>query len=273
VQNINDQIAGALARVREQKPLLHHITNYVVMNDTANVTLHIGALPVMAHAAEEVEEMVGFAGALVLNPGTLSSEWVASMFLAGYRASARGLPIVLDPVGAGATAYRTQTFLRMLRDLKVTILRGNAGEIGALSGAGGEVKGVESVGELEDRAGVTRRLASAGKLVVAMSGKRDYVSDGERVLGVDNGDKWLTTLTGTGCMSTTMIGAFAAVEKDAIIAAAGGYAAFGLAAELAAPQAHGPATFKVAFFDALYHLSPEQLAKGARIVDLAAGQS
>ena len=271
--NINDQIADALARVREQKPLLHHITNYVVMNDTANVTLHIGALPVMAHAAEEVEEMVGYAGALVLNPGTLSSEWIASMFLAGHRAGARGVPIVLDPVGAGATAFRTQTFLRMLRDLKVTVLRGNSGEIGALSGAGGEVKGVESVGDLEDRAGVTRRLAQSAKLVVAMSGKRDYVSDGKRILGVDNGDKWLTTLTGTGCMATTMIGAFAAVEKDPLVAAVGGYAAFGVAAELASPQAHGPATFKVAFFDALYHLSPEQLAKGARIVDLSAGQA
>ena len=270
--SINDRIAEALARIREQKPLLHHITNYVVMNDTANVTLHIGALPVMAHAAEEVEEMVGYAGALVLNPGTLSSEWVASMFLAGYRANARGVPIVLDPVGAGATAFRTQTFLRMLRDFKVTVLRGNAGEIGALAGAGGEVKGVESVGELEDRAGVSRRFAATARLVVAMSGKRDYLSDGERVWGVDNGDKWLTTLTGTGCMSTTMIGAFAAVEKDPLVAAAGGYAAFGLAAELAAPQAHGPASFKVAFFDQLYHLSPEQLAKGARIVDLAANQ-
>src|SRR5205814_7272574 len=128
---INDQLAAALARVREQKPLLHHITIFVVMNDTANVTLHIGALPVMAHAIEEVEEMVGIAGALVLNPGTLNAEWVSSMMLAGKRAGERGTPIVLDPVGAGATTYRTETFLRMLRELKVTVLRGNSGEIAA----------------------------------------------------------------------------------------------------------------------------------------------
>src|SRR5205814_1108564 len=156
---INDQLAAALARVREQKPLLHHITNYVVMNDTANVTLHIGALPVMAHAAEEVEEMVSIAGALVLNPGTLSKAWVASMFLAGRRANERGVPIVLDPVGAGATTYRTQTFLQMLDELKIAVLRGNSGEIGALSGAGGEVKGVESVQGVEDRAGVSKAFA------------------------------------------------------------------------------------------------------------------
>lgn len=270
---VNDQLAEALARVRAQKPLLHHITNYVVMNDTANVTLHIGALPVMAHAIEEVEEMVSMAGALVLNPGTLSKHWVEAMFLAGRRANERGVPIVLDPVGAGATTYRTQTFLRMLDELKIAVLRGNSGEIGALSGAGGEVKGVESVQGVEDRAGVSKAFARKGKMVIAMSGKRDYVSDGERVLGVDNGHKWLTTLTGTGCMATTMIAAFAAVEKDALLAAAGGYAAFGLAAEMAAEQAQGPASFKVAFFDHLYHLSPEQLASGARVVDISGGEA
>ncbi|MCA1554354.1 MAG: hydroxyethylthiazole kinase, partial [Chloroflexi bacterium] len=260
MNEINGRLAEALARVREQKPLLHHITNYVVMNDTANVTLHIGALPVMAHAVEEVEEMVSIAGALVLNPGTLSTHWVRAMFLAGKRANERGVPIVLDPVGAGATTYRTQTFTRMLDELKITVLRGNSGEIGALSGAGGEVKGVESVQGVSDRAGVSRAFAKERGLVVAMSGKRDYVSDGERVFGVDNGHKWLTTLTGTGCMSTTMIAAFAAVETDPLMAAVGGYAAFGLAAEMAAEHAKGPASFKVAFFDCLYHLSPEQLA-------------
>jgi hydroxyethylthiazole kinase len=213
------------------------------------------------------------AGALVLNPGTLSKHWVEAMFLAGRRANERGVPIVLDPVGAGATTYRTQTFLQMLDELKIAVLRGNSGEIGALSGAGGEVKGVESVQGVEDRAGVSKSFARKGRMVVAMSGKRDYVSDGERVFGVDNGHKWLTTLTGTGCMATTMIAAFAAVEKDALLAAAGGYAAFGLAAEMAAEHAYGPASFKVAFFDHLYHLSPEQLASGARVVDLSGGEA
>lgn len=273
MHELNQRIAEDLARIREQKPLLHHITNYVVMNDTANVTLHIGALPVMSHAAEEVEEMVGIAGVLVLNPGTLNSEWVASMFLAGHRANQRGIPIVLDPVGAGATQYRTQTFMRLLADLQIIVLRGNSGEIGALSGAGGEVRGVESVQGVSDRAGVTRAFAKARNMVVAMSGKRDYVSDGERIFGVDNGHKWLTTLTGTGCMSTTTIAAFVAVESDALVAAVGGYAAFGLAAELAAERAQGPASFKVAFFDQLYQLSPDQLAEGARIVDLSKGEA
>ena len=130
----------ALDRIRQTHPLVHHITNMVVMNDTANVTLHVGALPVMAHAAEEVADMVNLAGALVLNPGTLTTEWVESMLIAGRRANERGVPIVLDPVGAGATRFRTESNLRLLNELRIAVLRGNAGEIGALAGAGGEVR-------------------------------------------------------------------------------------------------------------------------------------
>ena len=265
MNSFNEHAAAAFARLRQEKPLLHHITNFVVMNDTANVTLHLGALPVMAHAREEVEEMVGLAGALVLNPGTLSPEWVEAMLVAGKAAEARDIPIVLDPVGAGATTLRTETNRRLLQELKIAVIRGNAGEIGALAGAGGEVKGVESVGGPEDVAGVARQAARAWGSVVAVTGKRDIVSDGEQLLAVDNGHSWLTTLTGTGCMATTAVAAFAAVEKDALIAAAGALAAFGLAAELAAVHAAGPASFKVALFDQLYHLIPEQLAAGARI--------
>lgn len=265
---IADRIAEALARLRATKPLIHHITNLVVMNDTANVTLHIGALPVMAHAAEEVAEMTAIAGALVLNPGTLTPDWIASMLIAGREANARGIPIVLDPVGAGATTLRTQSNLRLLDELRVTILRGNSGEIGALSGAGGVVKGVESVEGVRDPVAVASALARERSLVVAITGPRDIVADGKTALGVDNGHPLLATLTGTGCMATTMIAAFAAVESDYLLATVGGLAAFGLAAELAASQAHGPASFKVALFDHLYHLTPEQLAAGARIVTL-----
>jgi hydroxyethylthiazole kinase len=269
MNEFNAGAAAALARIREQKPLLHHITNLVVMNDTANVTLHLGALPVMAHAAEEVAEMVAMASALVLNPGTLTPAWVDAMLIAGRRANELGIPIVLDPVGAGATALRTRTNLRLLDELRIAVVRGNAGEIGALSGAGGAVKGVESVGGLRDPVAVARAMAAARGTVVAITGQRDIISDGARVLGVDNGHRWLTTLTGTGCMATTAIAAFAAVERDRLLAAAYGLAAYGLAAELAAPHAHGPASFKVAFFDQLYNLTPEQLEAGARIVELA----
>ena len=147
----------SLRTLRERKPLVHQITNYVVMNETANATLALGALPVMAHAAEEVEEMVGLAGALVLNIGTLSPPWVDAMLLAGRAANARGVPVVLDPVGAGATRYRTETAKRILAEVDVTVLRGNAGEVATLVGAEAEVRGVESIAGGGDPAALARR--------------------------------------------------------------------------------------------------------------------
>ena len=268
MNGINHQIAEALSRIRQTKPLVHHITNLVVMNDTANVTLHVGALPVMSRAPEEVGEMVRMAGALVLNPGTLTTFEIESMFIAGQAANELGIPIVLDPVGAGATRFRLQMNERLLNELRISILRGNAGEIGALSGVGGEVKGVESIKGVDDPAAVARAMAHQREMVIAIGGKRDILSDGKRILGVDNGHPWLTTITGTGCMATTMIAAFAAVERDYLIAAAGGLACFGLAAEMASLKANGPASFKLALLDQIYHLSPEQLSQGARVVEL-----
>jgi hydroxyethylthiazole kinase len=268
VSALNTQLAETLAKLKEQKPLIHHITNFVVMNDTANVTLHLGALPVMAHAAEEVADMAGVAGALVLNLGTLTPTWVDSMRLAGQAASKRGAPVILDPVGAGATPFRTATAQELIADLDVTVVRGNAGEIGALMGRGGEVRGVESTGSLEDPAAVAGEAARAWGSVVAITGKRDLISDSERVLAVENGHKWLTTLTGTGCMATTAVACFAAVERDPLLATAGALAAYGLAAERAAARARGPASFKIAFFDELYALTPADIEKGAIVVEL-----
>jgi len=258
-------VVEMLERIRRQRPLIHHITNFVVMNDTANVTLALGALPVMAHAKEEVAEMVSMAGALVLNPGTLSPEWVEAMLVAGKRANELGVPIVLDPVGAGATRLRTESNLRLLEELNIAVLRGNPGEIGALAGIEGKVKGVESVGELEDPLEVANRMAGRFGTTVAITGKRDLISDGERAIAVDNGHAMLKTITGTGCMATTAIAAFAAVEEDRLLAAAAGLACFGLAAELAAAGAKGPGSFKVALFDSLHNLTTEQVMDGARV--------
>lgn len=268
MSTINNRIAETFARVRAQTPLIHQITNFVVMNDTANITLHFGASPVMAHAAEEVEEMVSFAGALVLNIGTLTPEWIEAMLRAGRKANELKVPIVLDPVGVGATQLRTRSGQRLLQELDITIVRGNAGEIGALSGAGGTVKGVDSVEGVRDPEAVAE-IARAWGTVVAVTGKRDIISDGRQTLGVDNGHTWLTTLTGTGCMATTAIATFAAVERDPVLAAAGGLAVYGLAAELAAVEARGPASFKVAFFDQIYNLTPEQVMAGVQVVELA----
>jgi hydroxyethylthiazole kinase len=315
---IADQIAHALTRIREQRPLIHHITNLVVMNDTANLTLHLGALPVMAHAVEEVAEMTGGADGLLVNLGTLTPARAEAMWVAGQTANEKRIPIVLDPVGVGATRLRSETARRLLGGLRIAVVRGNAGEIASLAhsfsapcevspslshalretqsrGSQGDgtaqvlrpgpddetrsrqesgeekevlVRGVESVAQIDDRAALARTAARRLNTTVAITGARDVLSDGTRVLGVDNGHRWLTTVTGTGCMSSAAIAVFAAVEPDPLIAAAAGLVALGLAAERAAESARGPASFKVALLDAVYGLTPEDLSSGARIAEL-----
>jgi hydroxyethylthiazole kinase len=255
----------SLRRLRDTRPLVHQITNYVVMNETANATLALGALPVMAHAPEEVEEMVGIAGALVLNIGTLSSSWVEAMLRAGRAANAAGVPVVLDPVGAGATRYRTETALRILDEVDVAVLRGNAGEVATLAGVDAEVRGVESIGAADSSADVAKRAASTLGVVASVTGSVDHVSDGERVVAVENGHPLLASITGTGCMSSAITGAFLAVRRDdPLEAAAEALAAFGVAGENAAPGAKGPGSFHVNLYDALAALDPELLDERAR---------
>src|SRR2546422_3297185 len=184
--------AGAtLAALRAAKPLVHQITNYVVMNETANATLALGALPVMAHAREEVEEMAAIAAALVLNIGTLSPPWVEAMLAAGRAANSAGVPVVLDPVGAGATSYRTETARRLLGEVDVAGVRGNAAEIATLAGRAAEIRGVESIGASDSAAALARAAAQQLGTVAAVTGAVDQVSDGERTLGVANGDPLL----------------------------------------------------------------------------------
>ncbi len=200
--------------IRQRKPLIHQITNYVVMNETANATLALGALPVMAHAREEVEEMVGLAGALVLNIGTLSPHWVEAMVAAGKAANAARIPVVLDPVGAGATRYRTDTAKRILAEMDVTVLRGNQGEVATLVGVAAEVRGVESIGAGDESGELARSAGRSLGLVAAVTGVVDHVSDGERVLAVANGHELLASVTGTGCISSALMGCFLAVKAE-----------------------------------------------------------
>ncbi len=255
----------SLRRLRETRPLVHQITNYVVMNETANATLAIGALPVMAHAPDEVEEMVALAGALVLNIGTLSQSWVDAMLLAGRAANERGVPVVLDPVGAGATAYRTDTAKRILAAVDVSVLRGNVGEIATLAGLDAEVRGVESIGAGGAGADVARQAAGKLGVVASVTGPVDHVSDGDRVVAVENGHPLLASITGTGCMSSALTGAFLAVNAERPLeAAAEALAAFGVAGENAAPGAKGPGSFHVNLYDALAALDPSLLDARAR---------
>jgi hydroxyethylthiazole kinase len=255
----------SLRRLRERKPLVHQITNYVVMNETANATLALGALPVMAHAREEVEEMVSIAGALVLNIGTLSEPWVDAMLAAGRAANERGIPVVLDPVGAGATAYRTETTRRMLAELDVAVLRGNAGEVATLVGLDAEVRGVEAVGDMGDPAEVARAAARLLGVVASVTGPVDHVSDGDRVVAVANGHPLLASITGTGCMSSAITGCFLAVAASPLDAAVEALVAFGVAGEDAAVGAKGPGSFHVNLYDALAALDPATLDARAKM--------
>jgi hydroxyethylthiazole kinase len=255
----------SLRLIRERKPLVHQITNYVVMNETANATLALGALPVMAHAREEVEEMVALAGALVLNIGTLSPHWVDAMLAAGRAANERGVPVVLDPVGAGATSYRTKTARRILEEVEVAVVRGNAGEISTLVGVAAEVRGVESVGVGREPAELARAAARQLGVVASVTGAIDHVSDGDRVVAIANGHPLLASITGTGCMSSAITGCFLAVAGSPLEAAVEALAAFGVAGEDAAREAKGPGSFHVALYDALAALDPETLDARARL--------
>ena len=255
----------ALRRLRERKPLVHQITNYVVMNETANATLALGALPVMAHAREEVEEMAAVAGAVVLNIGTLSPHWVEAMIAAGRAANERGVPVVLDPVGAGATSYRTETARRILDEVDVTVLRGNVGEVATLVGVDAEMRGVESIGAGTDSAELARTAASRLGLVASVTGAVDHVSDGNAVVAVANGHPLLASITGTGCMSSAVTGCFLAVTDSPFDGAVGALVAFGVAGEDAASVAAGPGSFHVALYDALAALDPETLNRRAKV--------
>jgi hydroxyethylthiazole kinase len=254
----------SLERLRAARPLIHQITNYVVMNETANATLALGALPVMAHAREEVAEMATFAGALVLNIGTLSPRWVDAMLVAGRVANERGIPVVLDPVGAGATSYRTDTAKRILHDVRVTVLRGNAGEVATLVGVEAEMRGVESIDAASDSAELARAAGRTLGVVASVTGPIDHISDGERLIAVENGHPLMASITGTGCMSSALTGCFLAVNRDRPLeAAAEALVAFGVAGEDAAQGAKGPGSFHVGLYDALANLDPGILDRRA----------
>ena len=262
---MSDSPGTVLRDLRERKLLIHQITNYVVMNETANAILALGALPVMAHAREEVAEMVGLAGALVLNIGTLSEAWIEAMLVAGWAANERGVPVVLDPVGAGATTFRTETARRLLDQVDVAVLRGNAGEVATLVGVEAEVRGVESIDVGADPGELARRAARALGLVASVTGPVDHVSDGERSAAVSNGHPLLASITGTGCMSTAITGCFLAGKEDRFEAAVEALVAFGVAGEDAAMEAKGPGSFHVGLYDALAGLDPATLTGRAKV--------
>jgi hydroxyethylthiazole kinase len=259
-----DEARRALA---EKRPLVHHITNYVVMNLTANVTLALGGSPVMAHDTAEVEEMASFASALVINIGTLSPRWIDAMFLAGKKAKARGIPVVLDPVGAGATALRTDCCRRLLSEVRPDIVRGNRAEITVLAGAVARISGVDSLETGSDPVDLYKAFARESGAVVCASGPSDWVTDGSRLLRVDNGHPMFGRVTGMGCSATSAIGVLAAAGLPALDATALAMGLFGACGEEAAVAAQGPGTFVPALIDALHRVSSGKTAVQLRIAE------
>lgn len=259
-----------LRRIGEEKPLVHHLTNYVTVNLVANVTLCTGALPVMSHAVEEVEEMVASASALVINMGTLDPQWIEAMLRAGKEANRRGVPVVFDPVGAGATSFRSRMAHRLLSEVEMAAVCGNAGEIATLAGLEAEVRGVESLSG--DAKEAVRGAARALGTTVAATGPTDYVSDGGRVFAVSNGHPLMGRVVGSGCASTAVIGCFAAAGGGDAETIAGALAFFGLAGEAAAPLADGPGTFEPRLLDAIASLAgnPEGLEGRLRVEEVSA---
>jgi len=258
-------IAADLARVREQAPLVHNVTNLVVMQQTANALLALGASPIMAHAEAELDELLGFAGALVLNIGTLDTPWIASMHHALRTAAARSLPVVLDPVGAGASRLRTTTAIDLLERGGVTLLRGNASEIMALSGAAGATKGVDSTQSSDAARDAARALAARFGCAVVVSGAVDHCIDATREVRVHNGVAMMTRITGMGCTASALCGAFSAVEPDPLHAAVDAMAVMGIAGEVAHAGTQGPGSTAAAFFDALHRIDRALIDRALRI--------
>jgi hydroxyethylthiazole kinase len=259
------EVWTALRNLRERSPLVHNITNYVAMDVSANALLAVGAAPAMVHALDEVEEFAGISGVLVVNIGTLSPPWVEAMRLAAARAAALGRPWVLDPVGAGATRYRTDT-ARELAELRPTVIRGNASEILAVAGGAEGTRGVDSTHASDDAVEAARGLARRLGSVVAVTGAVDYVTDGERTLSVANGHPMMTRVTALGCSATAIVGAFLAVHDEPVFATAAALSVIGLAGEIAARESPGPGTFRVKLLDALYMMG-ERTLEGVRIAE------
>lgn len=251
--------------IKKNSPLIHNITNFVVMEQTANALLASGASPIMAHAVEEVEEMAMMANALVLNIGTLSPHWITAMELALKAALGKGIPIVLDPVGAGATKYRTQTVKALLQHGGVTAIRGNAAEIMALCGTEGYIKGVDSQVNGYEFQEHAKQFALTHRNVVWMSGETDVVTDGKEVILVSNGHLIMTKVTGIGCIASAITGAILAVNPDKLLGCAHAAIIMGIAGEMAAHKSHGPGLFLSAFCDALYLMTKNDLNKRIKV--------
>ncbi|GAB7022592.1 hydroxyethylthiazole kinase [Salidesulfovibrio brasiliensis] len=253
-------ICKSFEALRETTPLVTNITNYVVTNSTANALLSIGASPIMTHAVEEVEELMAFSGALVINLGTVARTYAEAMPVAWAAANRNNVPVVLDPVGAGATKLRTELPAGMLAEYKPAIIRGNASEIMTLAGEAGCAKGVDSTQGAEAAEDAAKALAKLHGCAVVVSGEVDLVTDGERVARIRGGSDMMPLVTGLGCTCSAICGAFAAVCDTPFEAGVAGMTVMAVCGKRAADAAKGPGTLQLNLYDELYTLTPERLA-------------
>ena len=260
-----DRIGTLLDEVRRRSPVVHHLTNWVTIGDCAQIVKAFGASPVMAHAPEEVEEMVGIASALVLNIGTLTVELVEAMKKALREANRRGVPVVLDVCGAGATRLRDEKCRELLDEGHVDVVKGNASEVARIAGEAVTTRGVDATQVSGDLAAVARRLAAQRRCTVVATGAVDVVAGPDRTLLVANGDPLMGRVVGTGCMAASVIGTFLAVGDDHLVAAACGLACYEIAAELAARAGAGPGSFQSALLDAVATLDGATVAARHRV--------
>ena len=258
-------IYGILEKVRTQKPLVHHLTNWVTIYDCANIVKVLGASPVMAHAKEESGDMAKLGSSLVLNIGTLTPDLIESMKVAAKSANKKGIPVILDVCGAGATPFRDEKSFELLDGVRVDVIKGNASEIARIAGENVQTKGVDSVDVEKDLIDIARQLAKKRNATVVITGKEDIVADKDRHYIVKNGHELMAHVVGTGCMASSVIGTFCAVEKDLAKASAAALACFGIAGELAAKESKGPGSFKESLFDNIYRLDKDTIEKMQRI--------
>ncbi len=256
-------------RVRLQKPVVHHLTNWVTIFDCAQIVKTLGGSPVMAHAPEEVADMAQIASALVLNIGTLTVDFVSSMKKAASAAHKKGIPVVLDVCGAGATGLRDTVCAELLRDVRIDIIKGNVSEIARVAGEKVKTKGVDAADVSSDLSCCAASLARKHKATVVVTGAIDHITDGKRVFRVSNGHIMMTHVVGTGCMASSVIATFAAVEKDLAVAAASGLCIYEIAAECAARAAKGPALFKEKLFDRIFCLDHKTVKRLQKVACVA----
>jgi len=273
---INNKIITLLNNLKEKTPLVHQITNYVTINDCANITLAIGGSPVMAEDIHEVRAMVSLASSLVLNIGILNTGVIESMIAAGKRANELNIPVILDPVGVGATTYRTESCKKIMSEVKLAVIRGNLSEIKTIYGIDTVTRGVDASesfaagsDEFTKEKEMSRKFANKFGTVVAITGVVDVITDGKTLYTVSNGHKMMSRVTGTGCMCTAVIGCYLGAGDNNLIAALSGVVSMGIAGETAFERLdkknEGSGTFRVKMIDAIYNLKETEINKRSKI--------